>query len=117
MFYRGFLPILWDEEYKNFDYVRQPITGEEADTWRKQGYTHDTTTGKMYDSRNPMPEWVDKVASLLTYSASEQSKVLSYETESESENSQTIPLVSSTVTCSFAPLFNPLTCKNTRYCG
>ena len=65
MFYRGFLPILWDEEYKNFDYVRQPITGEEADTWRKQGYTHDTTTGKMYDSRNPMPEWVDKVASLL----------------------------------------------------
>jgi hypothetical protein len=65
MFYRGFLPILWDDEYKNFDYTRQPITGEEADIWRKQGYTHDTTTGKMYDSRNPMPEWVNKVASLL----------------------------------------------------
>lgn len=56
---------MWDDEYKNFQYVRQPITGEEADAWRDQGYTHTTTTGKMYDSKNPMPEWVEKVASLL----------------------------------------------------
>jgi len=65
MFYRGFIPKMWDDEYKNFQYVRQPITGEEADAWRDQGYTHTTTTGKMYDSKNPMPEWVEKVASLL----------------------------------------------------
>ena len=65
MFYRGFIPKIWDDEYKNFQYVRQPITGEEADAWRDQGYTHTTTTGKMYDSRNPMPEWVEKIASLL----------------------------------------------------
>jgi len=62
MWSRGFLPVLWDESYKDFDYIRQPITGEESDMWREQGYTHNTTTGKMYDSRNPMPEWVNDVA-------------------------------------------------------
>jgi len=65
MFYRGIISKLWNDDFKDFNYVRQPITGEEADAWREQGYTHTTTTGKMYDSKNPMPEWVEKVASLL----------------------------------------------------
>ena len=65
MYHKGFVPKIWDDEYKKFDYVRQPITGEEADTWRSQGYTHETTTGKMYDSRNPMPDWVNTIANLL----------------------------------------------------
>jgi len=62
MWHKGRVPVLWNDEYKNFDYVRQPITGEEADAWRKQGYTHDTTTGKMYGGQNPMPKWVHEVA-------------------------------------------------------
>ena len=65
MYHKGFVPKIWDDEYKKFDYVRQPITGEEADTWRSQGYTHETTTGKMYDSRNPMPDWVNTIANLM----------------------------------------------------
>ena len=65
MYHKGFVPKIWDDEYTKFDYVRQPITGEEADTWRSQGYTHETTTGKMYDSRNPMPDWVNTIANLM----------------------------------------------------
>lgn len=65
MYHKGFVPKIWNDEYKKFDYVRQPITGEEADTWRSQGYTHETTTGKMYDSRNPMPDWVNTIANLM----------------------------------------------------
>ena len=65
MYHKGFVPKIWDDEYKKFDYVRQPITGEEADTWRSQGYPHETTTGKMYDSRNPMPDWVNTIANLM----------------------------------------------------
>ena len=65
MYHKGFVPKIWDDEYKKFYYVRQPITGEEADTWRSQGYTHETTTGKMYDSRNPMPDWVNTIANLM----------------------------------------------------
>tara|TARA_B100001094_G_scaffold108109_1_gene104074 strand:+ start:440 stop:934 length:495 start_codon:yes stop_codon:yes gene_type:complete len=65
MWTKGKCPVLWDEGYKYFNYVRQPITGAESDTWREQGYTHETTTGKMYDSRNPMPDYVEQVAQLL----------------------------------------------------
>ena len=65
MWTKGKCPVLWDEGYKDFNYVRQPITGAESDAWRKQGYTHENTTGKMYDSRNPMPEYAIQVAQLL----------------------------------------------------
>ena len=65
MWTKGKCPVLWDEGYKYFNYVRQPITGAESDTWREQGYTHETTTGKMYDSRNPMPDYAEQVAQLL----------------------------------------------------
>jgi|SRR6056300_445623 len=65
MWHKGYLPKIWGEGYKSFDYVRQPITGAESTTWRKQGYTHNTTTGKMYDSRNPMPDWTTGVANLI----------------------------------------------------
>ena len=62
MYTRGFVSPIWNSDFKEFNYKRQPITGEEASVWKKQGYTHDTTTGKMYDSKNPMPKWVNDVA-------------------------------------------------------
>ena len=65
MWTKGKCPVLWDEGYKYFNYVRQPITGAESDAWRKQGYTHENTTGKMYDSRNTMPDYAIQVAQLL----------------------------------------------------
>ena len=65
MWIKGQCPVLWDEGYKAFNYVRQPVTGAESDTWRSQGYTHENTTGKMYGNRNPMPYYVEEVAQIL----------------------------------------------------
>ena len=30
MYHKGFVPKIWDDEYKKFDYMGQPITGGEA---------------------------------------------------------------------------------------
>ena len=65
MWIRGKCPVIWNQEFKDFDYVRQPITGAESDTWREQGYTHETTTGKMYGSIHTMPTYTKEVAKLI----------------------------------------------------
>lgn len=54
--------ISWDEEYKNFNYVKQPIKEEEVIKWRDEGYYHESFSGTMYSSKNPMPEWVEDVS-------------------------------------------------------
>jgi hypothetical protein len=57
---RGHIIKFWDDSFKNFDYVRQPITQEEIDMWVSMGYDHvKSFTGTMYDSRNPMPDWIE----------------------------------------------------------
>ena len=48
----------YDTQYREFDYVRQPIKQSEIDVWQEQGYTHKQYAGVMYDSTNPMPKWV-----------------------------------------------------------
>lgn len=65
MWYKGKCPVIWDHQFKNFDYVRQPITGEETTKWHNQGYTHETTTGKMYGSVHTMPSYTQEIATLL----------------------------------------------------
>lgn len=62
MWFRGHVHPFWSESFKNFNYVKQPITGSEVDMWRNQGYTHDSFTGVMYDSTNPIPDWCSNVA-------------------------------------------------------
>lgn len=58
---RGYISKFWDDDYKNFPYVRQPITPEEVEEWKNKGYDHvKSFTGVMYDSRNPMPEWTKR---------------------------------------------------------
>ncbi len=59
---RGKVVPIWNDEYKLFQYVSQPITDEEIQKWRELGYKHNSFTGKMYSSKNPMPEWVHQVA-------------------------------------------------------
>ena len=54
--------ISWNNDYKNFDYIKQPISDNEVARWRSEGYNHESFTGKLYDSRNPMPEWVNDAA-------------------------------------------------------
>lgn len=53
----GHITKIWDDAFKNFRYVRQPVTQTEIIEWRNMGYTHDTFTGELYDNKNPMPEW------------------------------------------------------------
>lgn len=65
MWYKGKCPVIWDQGFKNFQFVRQPITGEETVNWKRQGYTHENTTGKMYGSMHTMPEYVHRIASEL----------------------------------------------------
>jgi hypothetical protein len=58
---KGNAGVFWDDEYKNFVYTRQPVTQEEIDNWVSKGYDHvKSFTGSMYDSRNPMPDWVHR---------------------------------------------------------
>lgn len=57
--WRGHIGRFWDESYKDFPYVRQPITEEEVNDWKKKGYDYvKSYTGVMYDNRNPMPDWI-----------------------------------------------------------
>lgn len=69
---RGYISKFWDDSFKNFEYVRQPITQEETDAWVAMGYDHvKSFTGCMYDNRNPMPDWVNNFRNLLRGSHSE----------------------------------------------
>lgn len=57
---RGHIGPFWTNEYKKFNYTRQPVSEQEEKTWISQGYDYvKSFTGSMYDNRNPMPKWVD----------------------------------------------------------
>ena len=58
----GFTTPVWDDSYKNLEYIKQPVSKEEVARWRSQGYNHSSFTGEMYNSKNPMPEWTDTIA-------------------------------------------------------
>ena len=62
MWLKGSVTVCWDDSYKALPFEREPIQEYEIKKWRMMGYTHDTFSGKMYSSRNPMPDWVDHVA-------------------------------------------------------
>jgi hypothetical protein len=63
MWIKGSVKPRWNNRYKEFEYVRQPLTDKELIYWKDQGYNHQNFTGMMYDSTNPMPVWVRAVAS------------------------------------------------------
>ena len=57
----GHIEPFWDESYKNYAYVKQPITNHETSDWEHQGYDYvKSFTGWMYDNKNPMPDYIDK---------------------------------------------------------
>lgn len=53
---------VWDHSYKQLCYQRQPMMQSEIDTWNTQGYNIPEHIGAMYNSKNPMPAWTEKVA-------------------------------------------------------
>lgn len=63
---RGYIAPKWDIDYKNLPFVRQPIMQSEIDEWTSKGYDYvKSFSGTMYDSRNPMPEWVADIGKLF----------------------------------------------------
>jgi hypothetical protein len=66
MYKTGKLTPWWDNNFKNFNYTKQPISKQEVDLWTSQGYDYvKSFTGGMYDSRNPMPDWISKFDNLF----------------------------------------------------
>ena len=62
---QGHITPVWTDEHVHFPYVKQPIKQSEIQVWKQKGYYHESFSGGMYDSRNPMPDWVDYVANKI----------------------------------------------------
>ena len=58
----GHIDPMWQDEFKHFEFIKQPLMEEEIKNWRTLGYYHESFSGFMYDSKNPMPDWVESVA-------------------------------------------------------
>lgn len=55
----GHFDPFWNDDFKEFPYVKQPIMDSEIQQWKNMGYDYvKSFSGSMYDNRNPMPEWV-----------------------------------------------------------
>jgi hypothetical protein len=65
MWIEGHINPIWDEEYKNFNFVKKPLPEQQIDFWKSQGYTHKSFTGMMYDSRNSIPDWCSIVSNYI----------------------------------------------------
>lgn len=62
MINNGKVKVTWGpEDYRDLSWRKQPIMESEISTWRDQGYYHQSFSGYMYDSKNPMPEFVEGV--------------------------------------------------------
>ena len=60
----GHLGRYWNEEFRELTYVKQPVTQQEIDDWKKLGYDESNVksfTGSLYDNSNVMPEWVTRL--------------------------------------------------------
>jgi len=66
-FSRGHIGKWWEaNDYKNLNYIKQPVTIEEENDWKNKGYDYvKSFTGWMYDSRNPMPNFVNSFESIF----------------------------------------------------
>lgn len=60
----GNISPFWDDEYKKFPYIKQPVTEQEIQEWKTLGYDQSNVksfTGSMYDNRNIMPDWIEHI--------------------------------------------------------
>ena len=66
---RGNISRFWNiDDVKKLDYVRQPIMDSEIEEWKTKGYDYvKSFSGSMYDSRNPMPEWVKRFDNIFDF--------------------------------------------------
>lgn len=62
----GNMEPFWNTAFKELPYVKQPIMDSEIEQWRDMGYDYvKSFSGSMYDNRNPMPDWVHRLESML----------------------------------------------------
>lgn len=66
---KGHIGRFWNiDEFKKFNYTRQPLMDYEIDEWKSNGYDYvKSFSGMMYDNKNSMPEWVSKFKNLFRY--------------------------------------------------
>lgn len=65
---KGYTPRFWKDDFKQLNYTMQPVTYEEMDEWVQKGYDYvKSFTGKMYDNRNPMPDWVERFKDIFIH--------------------------------------------------
>lgn len=62
MYKLGNIEVCWNKDFKNLNFIKQPVTEHEIKNWKSQGYYHNSFTGSMYDNKNPMPDWVYTVS-------------------------------------------------------
>lgn len=65
MWYTGKIEPIWDELYKNLPFEKIPPNEKDLEYWTSKGYDHKSFTGRMYNSKNPMPDWCYQVAENL----------------------------------------------------
>lgn len=67
-YYQGHVIPFWTNNFKQLPYVKQPITDQEVYDWSSRGYDYvKSFTGSMYDSKNPMPEWIKKFDNMFGF--------------------------------------------------
>lgn len=66
---RGHVSRFWSiDDVKKFDYVKQPILDSEVTEWKSKGYDYvKSFSGSMYNSQNPMPEWVKRFDNIFDF--------------------------------------------------
>lgn len=59
---KGHVSRFWDhDDYRKFNYVKQPLMDSEIEEWKNKGYDYvKSFSGSMYDNRNPIPDWVNR---------------------------------------------------------
>ena len=54
--------LLVGKDYLEYKYEKQPIKESEVQSWRDNGYYHNTFTGAMFGSKNKMPKWTKDIS-------------------------------------------------------
>lgn len=63
---KGHISRFWNTDFKEFNFVRQPILDSEIEQWRNMGYDHvKSFSGSMYNNSNPMPKWVSTLDNMF----------------------------------------------------
>ena len=64
--FRGVVPVTWDNNFKDLDYAREPFNNtQDVADWRRAGYSHEHFTGLLCDMRKTIPQWPFEIAQQL----------------------------------------------------